>query len=219
MKQAPVDKYNIAWFRLAEYVSRGEKERALGVYRLLSHSLDDVAFARQLEGDILWSFNDTGASDKYHEAAQLYKKDKRLLEAAGVYEHLVTLHPDSIIYTQHLIDVYVALNVQPKIALYIPKLVALLLVHNELEQLTQLVDQLNVYNLTEQKAALYQQVLFGLLQKKHASPELIMLYLQKTVDEFAKQPDQSLQQFLVRLQAANLFYHQKACAYLERNIE
>ncbi len=58
MKQVPSGKYTIAWFKLAECVSRGEKERALGVYRLLSHSLDDSALVCQLEGDIFLSFND-----------------------------------------------------------------------------------------------------------------------------------------------------------------
>jgi len=127
MKQVPVDKYNIAWFKLAEYVSRGEKERALGIYRLLSHSFDDQAFARQLEGDILWSFNDSGASDAYHEAAQLYQKNDRVLQAAAVYEHLATLHPDSIIYALHLIDLYVLLNITSKVACYVLVLSELIL--------------------------------------------------------------------------------------------
>ena len=109
MKQVPIDKYNIAWFRLAEYVSRGEKERALGMYRLLSHSFDDQAFACQLEGDILWSFNDNlGAADKYYQAAQLYQEDKRMLQAAAVYEHLIALRPDSFEYVCSLVDVYSA---------------------------------------------------------------------------------------------------------------
>src|SRR5476649_724750 len=110
MKQAPVEKYTIAFFRLAEYVSRGEKERALGVYRLLSHSFDDLAFARQLEGDILWSFNDEGAQDKYFQAAQLYKKDMRLRQAVGVYEHLLTMHPKGALYMVNLIDLYCQLD-------------------------------------------------------------------------------------------------------------
>ena len=40
----------------SQCVARKEKERALGVYRLLSHSFDDLAFARQLEGDIFSFF-------------------------------------------------------------------------------------------------------------------------------------------------------------------
>ena len=61
MRHVPSDKYNIAWFRLAECVSRGEKERALGVYRLLAHSFGDEAFAHQLMGDLLLSFDDAQA--------------------------------------------------------------------------------------------------------------------------------------------------------------
>ena len=75
MKQAVSNKYNIAWFKLADCVSRGEKERAFGVYRLLSHSLDDQALARQLEGDLLLAFQDDGAVDKYREAVNLYKQE------------------------------------------------------------------------------------------------------------------------------------------------
>src|SRR5437899_218534 len=92
MRYFPSDKYNVAWFKLAECVSRGEKERALGVYRLLAHSLNDSAFARQLQGDILLSFNDVaGAVEHYRTAATLYQQDERLLEAAAVYEHIVNL--------------------------------------------------------------------------------------------------------------------------------
>ena len=58
MKHLPSDKYNVAWFKLAECVARGEKEKALGVYRLLVHSLDEPAFIRQLEGDLLLAFKD-----------------------------------------------------------------------------------------------------------------------------------------------------------------
>src|SRR5665647_217414 len=100
MKQVPPDKYTIAWFKLAEYVARGEKERALGVYRLLCYSFDDKAFACQLEGDILWSFNDRSASDKYFQAAQLYMADAKNLQAAAVYEHLVTLNPGCLEYVE-----------------------------------------------------------------------------------------------------------------------
>ncbi|MCX5922099.1 MAG: hypothetical protein NTX86_02115 [Candidatus Dependentiae bacterium] len=115
MKQVPVDKYNIAWFRLAEYVSRGEKERALGMYRLLSHSFDDLAFSCQLEGDILWAFNDSGAADKYCQAAQLYQEDKRILQAAAIYEHLIAVHPHSTLYLGCLVNLYTALQVEHKV--------------------------------------------------------------------------------------------------------
>jgi len=187
MKQIPIDKYNIAWFKLAEYVSRGEKERALGVYRLLSHSFDDAAFALQLEGDILWSFNDRGAIDKYYEAAQLYKKDARVLQAAAVYEHLVTLHPDSIVCLLHLVDLYVILDAKSKVASNLAVLAELvlglvaqkkasqelvlenlkefverLMVHQDAQQLNNFLSRLNATN-----GFYYQQVVEYIREKSN----------------------------------------------------
>ncbi|MGB8367025.1 MAG: hypothetical protein WCD44_01580 [Candidatus Babeliales bacterium] len=116
MKQIPSDKYTIAWFKLAECISRGEKERALGVYRLLSHSIEDAALVCQLEGDIFFSFNDNKeAIIHYYQAAQLYKKDNRLLESAAVYEHLLAIQPDNKRYRTIVINLYNELAIQSKI--------------------------------------------------------------------------------------------------------
>jgi hypothetical protein len=110
MKQYSSEKHNVAWFMLSECVSRGEKERAMGVYKLLAHSIDDKAFSRQLEGDLLWAFEDGAAATRYLEAAALYKKNKRFIEAAAVYEHLVALAPDNEEYAVGLIALYQTLN-------------------------------------------------------------------------------------------------------------
>lgn len=116
MKQAVSDTYNIAWFKLAECVSRGEKERALGVYRLLAHSIDDAAFAKQLEGDILLSFNErTLAEQRYRDSAHLYKESGRILEAAAIFEHLYQLDRSSDFYKSSLIELYTQLDVPAKI--------------------------------------------------------------------------------------------------------
>ena len=114
MKHVPSEKYNIAWFKLSECVARGEKERALGVYRLLSHSIDDAAFAAQLEGDLLLAFNDDGAMEKYCDAAKLYKKKQRFVEAAAVYEHLLTLQSEVDDHILNLILLYEILNFSEK---------------------------------------------------------------------------------------------------------
>jgi len=153
MKQVPSDKYTIAWFKLAECVSRGEKERALGVYRLLSHSLDDPALARQLEGDIFLSFNDKQeAVTNYYQAAQLYKKDNRLLEAAAVYEHLLTIQPEDKKYRTVIIDLYNQLTIQSKVKEHAMLLINQLL-HDEqgdkVEQIMKKVDQ-NIRPIVEQ---------------------------------------------------------------------
>jgi len=102
MKQTITDTYNIAWFKLAECVSRGEKERALGVYRLLAHSLNDDALAAQLKGDILLTFNVQEALERYEEAATLYIRSNRINKATYVYEHLLTLQPHNKTYRSHI---------------------------------------------------------------------------------------------------------------------
>jgi hypothetical protein len=88
------EKYTIAWFKLAECVSRGDKERALGVYRLLSHSIASHALRAQLEGDIWLSFGELeNAITHYREAAHQYRLNKQLVEAVSVFQHLQLLDP------------------------------------------------------------------------------------------------------------------------------
>jgi len=91
MRHVPSDKYTIAWFKLAECIERGEREKAYGVYRLLAHSIADQAYAYQLEGDLLRSFEDPRAYQKYQSAAKLYYQERRWHEAAGLCEHLKLL--------------------------------------------------------------------------------------------------------------------------------
>jgi len=97
----------VAWFKLAELISRREKEKALSLYRLLAHSFEDKAYALQLEGDILWSLDDSAAFDKYTQAAFLYRKEKRIASAIAVYEHLLTLQPNNYEYLSTLVVLYV----------------------------------------------------------------------------------------------------------------
>src|SRR5260221_14409384 len=115
MKQTQVDKHTIAWFKIAECVSRGEKERALGVYRLLSHSFNDNAIKYQLEADIYCSFGETElAIALYHQAMEAYKKSQRFLEAAAVGEHLVVLQPADMNLHRNLIQLYLSLGMMIK---------------------------------------------------------------------------------------------------------
>lgn len=106
MKQGMSDKITIAWFKIAEFVTRGQKERALGILRLLAHSLDDSALTSQLEGDVLLSFNDLSCEHKYQDAAEKYLKSERMQQAIAVYEHLVSLVPHQYIYREQLLYLY-----------------------------------------------------------------------------------------------------------------
>ncbi len=124
MKQAQFDKHNIAWFKIAECVSRGEKERALGVYRLLSHSFNDNAIKYQLEADIYCSFGETElAVALYYQAMEAYKKSHRFLEAAAVGEHLVVLQPAEMSLHRQLIQLYLSLGMVIKVQAHVQVLV------------------------------------------------------------------------------------------------
>lgn len=100
----------IAWFKLADLISRKEKEKALSLYRLISHSFENKAYTLQVEGDILWSMEDKRALDKYTQAAYLYKKEKNLVASIAVYEHLLTMEPQDFGYLKTLILFYLFLS-------------------------------------------------------------------------------------------------------------
>lgn len=87
---------SVAWFKLADLITRREREKALSVYRLLAHSFQDKAYALQLEGDILFFLNDDkGACEKHTQAAFLYQKERKWVHAASLYEHLWVLDPEN----------------------------------------------------------------------------------------------------------------------------
>lgn len=105
MKQFEKQK-SIGWFKLAEYVERGEKERALGIYKLLALSINNPAFAYQLEGDILLAFEDNLAKEKYLKSVELYLKQKQTSAAIGTLNHLILLEPNNLDYWQILTEAY-----------------------------------------------------------------------------------------------------------------
>lgn len=103
---------NVAWYKLAELIQRGEKEKALSFYKLLSHSFDEKAYSLQLEGDLLWYLEDKQALEKYVQAAFLYKKEKKFIEAVSIYEHLLTLEPENKDFLFEAAKFYVFLDWQ-----------------------------------------------------------------------------------------------------------
>jgi hypothetical protein len=109
MGHLSTDKYSVAWFKLAEFVARGEKERALGLFRLLAHSFEDAALTAQLEGDLLTAFRDVAAYKSYERAATEYQKTDRVYNAAAVYEHLVLIGETRLTYLEKLTELYAVL--------------------------------------------------------------------------------------------------------------
>jgi tetratricopeptide (TPR) repeat protein len=123
-QQSQKDK-SLAWFKLADLIARGEREKALSVFRLLSHSLPDRAYALQLEGDILWFLEDRNATEKYKQAAFLYQREKRWVDAIAVYEHILTQESDSYDILSALLIFYAMIDWQEKFQERYDQLVAL----------------------------------------------------------------------------------------------
>lgn len=87
------EKLSVAWFKLAEGIIRGEKERVLTMHRLLMHSLPRESIKLQLEADILRAFGDVQALECYLKAAQMYQNNDEWVQALFLYKIIVTLAP------------------------------------------------------------------------------------------------------------------------------
>lgn len=105
---------SIAWYKLAELIAKREREKALNVYRLLSHSFIDKAYALQLEADILNSLQDKDAIEKYKQAAFLYRQERRWINAVYVYEHLLDLDANNAELIGLLLDLYAKMDLTLK---------------------------------------------------------------------------------------------------------
>ena len=126
LDQFPLEKYNVAWFKLAEFVGRKEKERAISVYKLLAHSLPNEAFAAQLEGDLFLAFHDEKALELYQKAAILYEKSGQIAHAALMYEKMLTMQPDNKEYITQALKLYEVIQNDVKIAYCASQLARLL---------------------------------------------------------------------------------------------
>ncbi len=198
----PSEKYNIAWFKLAEFVARGEKERALALYRLLVHAFDDKALAFQLEGDLLLSFNDSIASERYSIAAQIYYKEGRLIEAAAVYEHLVTLEPENAEYLLLMIQCYKALSYTSR---FIKHCVALCALYAKQKKIENIITFMQTYENAweqEEQMKIYQELIY-LLGAGFANHAFLQDMLQKVVNYLASQETKELHLFLTTLENTN----------------
>ncbi len=121
------DRYSVAWFKLAEFVARGEKERALGIYKLLALSLNKPAFALKLEGDILLAFGDhQNAIAKYLQSTIFYNNEHNYQEAAAICEHVLSIDPYRIDFLRRLQELYTALENKPKLITTLERLISLL---------------------------------------------------------------------------------------------
>jgi len=218
MKQVPSDKYNIAWFKLAECVARGEKERAFGVYRLLAHSFSNTAFVQQLEGDLLLSFGEhEQAVIVYEQAAQSYYDQSALRETAAVYEHLITLEPKKITYLKRLIDLYKELSCTNRLTDLVEQLCTTLIEANQPVQASTAFNRYDQHFTEKEALHLHEKMVFALLKPQTKHSDQALIHIKKVVEGLVKlTANKELQLFLSKIEALDNDCYLQACTYLEK---
>lgn len=219
MKSEFVEKKTIAWFTLAECVSRGERERAFGVYRLLSHSLDDRALAFQLEGDLLCAFSmPTEAIERYEKAMRVYKQSGKHLEAVAVCEHMRTLEPKNLHYMHYALELYSALQFEERVADLLVLLVTMYSAQGSFDAACNAavaVQELHNYG---KQGFCYERVVAALAQIDNIPIHVRVLYAQKTITAYLQHGAQEhITQFLGNLSARDQEAYQAALKFLKEH--
>jgi hypothetical protein len=213
MKQLSTDKYQIAWFKLSEFIRRKQKERALGMYKLLMHSVEDDAFAKQVEADLLHFFEEPSAIDAYIEAAQMYQKKNKLAQATAIYEQLVLLQPKNCHFIKKLFHFYEQLNHPTRLFFSISRLIEPII---QAENCEILYSCNNIFSLIppEEQGHLYKKAVATLIQHqpKH---QLIIPFIEKTINAFKEYPKLA-KTFVAHLGTINKEYQQEALAIAKK---
>lgn len=217
MKHLSQDKYTIAWFKLAECVSRGEKERAFGVYRLLSHSIDNHAFACQLQGDLHFSFDDVeSAIAKYFDAAHLYEAEERFLEAAAVYENLLSLRPTIERYRERIIALYQRLNIPSKVLHHRMELIEQCMNEHKFKEAQAHLAALDDFVAPELVAAMYEKFIVTAIENGDVHADQIEKNLKALIDIYlTHELNKRMRQFLSKLEVVEPRWHEKASSLLK----
>lgn len=216
MRYASNDKYTIAWFKLAECVAKGEKEKAFGVYRLLKHSLDDEAYAYQLEGDLLGAFQDKRATEKYAYAAQLYYQNHRFKEAADLYEELFLFMPENELYVSKLIDVYRHNKNNEFFSSKLLKVVEVLKEKNIHHSLMLIFEQLHEKSYRTLLIPVYVDIVVQAIKHKESNAVTIARLIECVMQEFVTQELYTqMRFFLSRLEQTDEYWYKKACTYIK----
>jgi len=212
MKHLSTDNYTVAWFKLAECVSRGEKERAFGVYRLLSHSFDDRALAFQLEGDLFLAFSMTSeALERYEKAAQRYKQSGRLLESACVYEHMCTLHTTEASYKKALLTLYSNLQFQARVAELALELAVIYIKSERLDSVRNLSSQVSNLDSFAAQAHCYERLMYTIYELLGNRGHLSSFFVEHAVKVLLLHGDDALlQRFMNTLKATDDVLYQVA---------
>lgn len=207
------DRYTIAWFKLAEFVGRKEKERALGIYRLLAHSLHDEGLALQLEGDLLLSFSDEKAIYSYNKAALAYERNQKFIQAAALYEYLIFLQPNTIDYAYSMLKLYYQIGTESKILKSLYTLAQSLIVHNKLDNFESICGEIPLT--LKHLIYLYKYSIIYMIDSK-IDQASIYLYLDKLLALLLKDEKNEMELFLSKLNILDSNLYDYACTYLAK---
>jgi len=215
MKQVEAEKYNIAWFKLAECIARREKERALGVYRLLSHSFDNTALVHQLQGDILLAFGDSASAiEQFMMAGQLYEEQGQMMHAAIVYDQVVSLEAEHEQALTKLVDLYLNMQHHERM-MHCIELLCMRLLKKELYfQLFAYIKQIQLS--MSQKAKLLMRVCARALPDSTIDQQVKYQLVQHALDRLMQDSD-SLQVFLKKLEVLDERCWQFAYEYIKQD--
>lgn len=215
MRYIPTDKYTVAWFKLAECVAKGEKEKAFGVYRLLMHSLEDKAYAHQLEGDLLGAFQDERALEKYEYAAHLYKSNNRWKEAIALYEELVLMTADNFKPLNCLVELYKKYKQPEQYGTKIITLMQNLIAKKQFTSIEYLIDTLPEPALSSESVNLYTACCLNSIKKNEIEPRITQKLMKKILN-FLSLPESktALVQFLTTLEHTDKEWHTFAHTYI-----
>lgn len=208
---------NVAWFKLAEFIRRGEKERALSLYRLLTHSIADESFLKKLEADIWFSFSPKKSESFYNEAAHAYVKVGQNVEALSVFELLVARCPANGMYCEKVILLCDQLGCKDKKKQYQKKLYQTFLKNGEIEKGLKQFELLEKQLKDADAFDFHKQLVLEALKHNFAEQEIIKTSLQKALDGFMRTAQKvELQKFLSLLEELNQVWHKDAVAYLSK---
>lgn len=216
MKSEMGVRQTIAWFKLAEFVTRGEKERALSLFRLLTHSFDDKAFIKKLGAEILASFDDTQAFVEYVQAAHLYKAQGDVVEAVAIYELLTLLQPSVIDHFEKVITFFHEMGNELKVLQYQKQLCELMLCQGKIDKGIAVLKKMEPSLDEREKLFFFKKIVQESLIHRYAQQAVITEYLEKSLEgllRFAGESD--LNQFLMTVQGLNGMWHKDALAYVQ----
>jgi tetratricopeptide (TPR) repeat protein len=213
MSQLSSEKFNVAWFKLAEFVARKEKERAISIYRLLVHSIPGDALKLQLEGDLLLSFNDLRALSCYAKAAELYERDGKYIEAIAVHEHCFALSPTNLEYAHALIRLYGAISNESKILQYSQVIIRSLVASGQTDAALMLIESSPIPE--RKKSTLCEYYIICLLEHTPFNENQISHLTSTILKQYSERDNSTmLASFMSKLQAVSSDAYNFACKKL-----